>query len=184
MEQIKLLEKERIVSMFCSRNGFVTEYNPENSNLVLTDMRILLVSQTRGSSSVESAPLDQISGVSIQASERNSKHLYQGISLFLLGVFAFVLLGSVTGGTVPSLLLGAAICLLGTLFIWQYLSWVPAGEIKFLINGYPLIFSYTSELAGEQSITLLNNLSQTFSNYRSSVINIDSPIVTNPDPSN
>ena len=170
MEQIKLLDKEQIVSIFCAQNGFVNEFVPTNSNLVLTDMRILLITKQNELSCVQSAPLDQISGISIESAEKNAKQLYQGISFFLLGIFAFVLLGSITSGALPALLLGSAICLFGTLFIWQYISWIPLGEIKFLINGYPLTFRYTSQQAREQSVTLLNDLSQTFSNYRSSIV--------------
>ena len=161
MEQIDLLDKERIVSIFSSRHGFIKEYNPEDSNLIITNIRILLLTQKQGLSSIQTAPLDQISAVSIHSSERNNKHLYQGVSLILLGVFAFILLGSVTSGGVPALLLGTAICLLGTIFIWQYLSWVPVGEIQFLINGHSLVFPYASNQAREQSNTLLNNLSKT-----------------------
>ena len=184
MEQIKLLEKERIVSIFCSQNGFIKEYNPDHSNMIITNIRILLHTQKQGLSSIEAAPLDQISGVSTHASERNTKHLYQGVSLILLGVFVFLLLGSVTSGGVPALLLGSAICLLGTLFIWQYLSWIPVGEIQFLVNGHSLLFPYTSNQAREQSITLLNNLSKTFSNYRSSLVDIDESIRTKTNSSN
>lgn len=150
IRQVPLLDGEEVVQLFAPSEGIVDGPSEEEELLVLTDRRLITFTHEEGKEEVRTLPLDKIDGASVKGGRRDSKPLYQGVSIILVGVLVYLVLGYERDEVMTAALLGSAIALLGLVFIGRYLSWEQGGEITFYVGPREMIFPYNNSMAASQ----------------------------------
>ena len=151
IRQVPLLDGETPAQFFVPDAG-IAERPPSNGDLLaLTNKRVFLFRQSEGRREASFAPLDTIQGVCIREGSRHLKPVYQGLSLVLLGILAYLVLGSISDGAVIAAFLGGAIAFLGLLLLLRYFAWEAGGEIIFQGSSWELSFPFYGRDAGVQS---------------------------------
>ena len=144
IRQIPLLAEEVVVELFVPDDGIVDHPPDEGSLLSLTNRRLIAFVDVEGKKETRITSLEKVDGVSVKAHSRNPKPLYQGLSLGLVGVLVYLVLGTFGDGVTVAAFLGGAIGFLGLLFIARYLTWEQGGEVTFQVGAWELTFPYSS----------------------------------------
>ena len=144
IRQIPLLAEEVVVELFVPDDGIVDHPPDEGSLLSLTNKRLIAFVDVEGKKETRITSLEKVDGVSVKAHSRNPKPLYQGLSLGLVGVLVYLVLGTFGDGVTVAAFLGGAIGFLGLLFIARYLTWEQGGELTFQVGAWELTFPYSS----------------------------------------
>jgi hypothetical protein len=128
--------------------------------LALTDRRLIAFTDEEGKAETRMVSLNRIEGASVRSASRNPKSLYQGMTLILVGIMVYLVMGTFsTSGTVAAFL-GGAIGFLGILFIGRFLAWEQGGELAFLVGTWEVCFPYRSNKAAAQVHQLIHRLFQ------------------------
>jgi len=170
VRELPLLEGERIEEQYVPDDGLVPETPHKGQLLVLTNKRVISFVQRDGTKEVFLAPLEELKGVSVKANSRGLRDLFQGFSLILVGVLSYLVLGYFWEQVAVAAVLGAAIVLVGILFLAKYLfGEEEEGSITFQGGNWELCFPYKNDRASADVYKLINRffgLKQDASNSR------------------
>ena len=150
IRELPLLPQEQVVQIFVPTEGLVRQLSSEGELLALTSRRVIAFTQEDGKGQALMAPLEEIAGVSVKTASRSSKTVYQGVSLILVGIMLYLVLGYASEQAVVAAFLGGAVAFLGILLISRYLAWEQGGLITFQAGTWELSFPYSSSKASSQ----------------------------------
>ena len=151
IRQVHLLQNEKVVQLFTPTKGIVehpgvdeVDEMEDDELLVLTDQRLITFTRTEGKREVRAIHLSKVDGISVRGDTRNLKPLYQGLSIILVGVLVYLVLGTFSTDGWTAGFLGGTIAILGLIYIGQFLAWEQGGEITFHGGSWKTIFPYTN----------------------------------------
>lgn len=150
IRQIPLLAGEEVVQLFAPNNGVVDRLPEEGELLVLTNQRLITFTQEDGRGETRMSSLEKIEGVSMRGGKRSAKALYQGITLIIVGILVYLVLGTFSTGVAQAAILGGVIAFLGVLFASRYIAWEQRGEVTFQVGAWQLTFPCYSSTAASQ----------------------------------
>ena len=160
VRELSLLDGEKIEQLFVPENGLVSDTPWKGQLLVLTNQRLISFVQSDGHQETLLAPLDELKGVSVKANARGSRDLLQGFALMIIGIVSYLVLGYVLEGVAIALALGAAIVVVGLLFMIKYLFWEEEGSITFQAGDWEVNFPYRTNLASSDVYNLVDRFFQ------------------------
>ena len=160
VRELSLLEGEQVEQLFVPDSGLVSDTPWKGQLLVLTNQRLISFMQSDGHNETLLAPLDELKGVSVKANARGSRDLVQGFALIVIGILSYLIVGYVLEGVAIALALGAAIGVVGMLFIIKYLFWEEEGTVTFQAGDWEVSFPYKTNLASSDVYSLVERFFQ------------------------
>lgn len=156
LRRVPLLEGERVEQAFSPKDGLTGNSADAGPLLVLTDRRLVVFTDEDGHRETTVMPLESVGAARVKISGRSAKPLTQGLALVLVGVIAYLALGTfvVEGLPVP-LAVGGGIMLVGLLFILRYVFWEEEGSLGFQAGNWELEFPFSTAKAGTDAYTVL-----------------------------
>lgn len=147
IRELRLFSGERIEDLFVPDTGSVPAISTKGPLLVLTSHRIISFSEDDGDKHTAVAAIAEIEGVSVKANTRGVRDLCQGLFLVIVGILTYIMLGYILDGVTVALALGAAIALVGILFVGKYLFWEEEGSVTFLAGAWETSVPYKNDRA-------------------------------------
>ena len=160
VRELSLLEGETIEEQFVPESGMVPDTPAKGQLLVLTSQRVISFVDVDGHKEMFLAPLEELKGVSLKANTKGFRDLFQGLTVMLIGVLTYFVLGYVLDGITVALALGAAIVFVGMLFLSRYLFWEEEGSIAFQGSSWELSFPFKSNMARADVYRLIDRFFQ------------------------
>ena len=158
IRQVRLLQNEKVVQLFTPNKGIVEHPSVDETGddelLVLTDQRLIIFTHTEGTREVRAIHLSKVDGISVRGDTRNPKPLYQGLSIILVGVLVYLVLGTFSTNGWTAGFLGGTIGILGLIYIGQFLAWEQGGEITFHGGSWKTAFPYTNMSESQVQTTI------------------------------
>ena len=160
VRELPLLDGEKVEEQFVPENGLVPDTPLKGELLVLTNQRVLSFVHSDGHRETFLASLEELKGVSVKASTRGFKDIFQGLTLMLMGILSYFILGYILDGVSIASALGAAIVFVGILFLAKYFFWEEEGSITFQGGNWELSFPYKSDRASIDVFKLIDRFFQ------------------------
>ena len=139
------------MQFFACDTGILENPPATGDLMLLTTQRLILFRDIDGHNESRVSTLENINSVGLRQNNQSTKPLYQGLSLILLGILTFLLLGTISTGTIVAALLGGAIALLGMLMIFRYMAWKTSGEMIFYCGSSEIVFPFQNKDIGCQA---------------------------------
>ncbi|MDP3064445.1 MAG: hypothetical protein Q8O40_14740, partial [Chloroflexota bacterium] len=134
LRQLPLLPGEDVQKLFDPKYGLLAAPTESGPLLALTNLRLVLFQDDRreSGSDTTAAPLDVLGAVRVSVSDRNIRALFQGLALILVGIIAYLAIGTfVVEGLLLPLAIGGGIVLVGAMFVLRFLFWEEEGKLTF-----------------------------------------------------
>ena len=158
IRQIPFLEGEKPVKFFSPDAGISEIPASVGDLMTLTTQRLIVFRDINGYTESRIAMLDDIGSVGLRQSNNTTKPLYQGLSFIFLGILAFLILGTISTGTIVTALLSGAIVLLGILVILKYAITKPSGELIIHTSSSEIVFPFHDQDVGLQAHWFVSTL--------------------------
>ena len=160
VRELRLHDGESVEERFDPNDGIVSDTPNTGDLIVLTNRRVISFVENDGHKETVLAPLEELHGVSIKATNRGLKSISQGLFLILLGILGYFIIGYILEGVTVALALGGAIIFLGLLFISRYFFWEQEGSISFQGGNWEFFFPYRTDRASADVYKLVNRFFQ------------------------
>ena len=167
IRQVPFLDGEKPIQFFSPDTGISESPLSAGDLMTLTTQRLISFRDMDGYTESRIAMLDDIGSVGLRQSTTTTKPLYQGLSFVFLGIFAFLILGTISTGTIVAALLSGAIVLLGILVIIKHVITKPSGEIIIYTSTSEIVFPFLDQGVGLQAHQFVSTLFG-FKNFRTS----------------
>ena len=169
VRHVAMLPGETLTHIFSPSMGFSQEPPVDGNVLITTSQRILAFSKEEGNDETHIVPVEELSGVVVKTSSRNSGSLLQGILLVVGGLLVYVIAAYWLAGRVElpnlpviNLDIGAVGVLIaifaGVMLIWNFYRTSESGSVTFQGTNWVFSFPYESQSAREQVYWMVNTV--------------------------
>ena len=167
VRDVGLISGEKVVCLYATEGGIVTEPTSSGRLLVTTNQRIMSFEEGRGNQETMLIPIDDLKGVSVKSGSRSFLSLTQGLLMLAGGLVVYLVLSywladRFHGPSIPIINLDVVpvILLLGMIsagwLAWQYYFASEGGVIKFLGSSWSFSLPYSGEISGEEIFQMIN----------------------------